>query len=526
MSNNQTQFKQIIVILDFGSQYSQLIARRIREHNTYCELLPYDISASELKKINPIGIIFSGGPNSVYDENSLNIDPDILNLQIPILGICYGVQLIVHNLGGVVARSAKQEYGRMNLLIKGNSDLFGAVPPKINCWMSHGDSIAQLPQSFDAIASTSNTAYAAIESKTKKIYGLQFHPEVVHTEYGKKIIENFVKIICQSRQEFTPGKFIENTMLNIKEEVDSNSKVVLALSGGVDSTTLAVLLNKCIPSQLICIFVDHGLLRKDEAIQLSKVFSDTLKLEVICVDAREIFLKKLQGITDPEEKRKIIGREFIEVFVNETKHIENVGYLAQGTLYPDVIESAGSHLLHKNLKGVAHKIKSHHNVGGLPENLPFKLLEPFNLLFKDEVRNIAKALGVPDSITNRQPFPGPGLAIRIIGEVNESRLLTLRNADFIVQDEIRSANLYNELWQSFAVLLPVKSTGVMGDQRTYADQIVIRGVTSDDGMTADWARIPFDILARISTRIVNEVPGINRVLYDITSKPPSTIEWE
>ncbi len=523
-----TQFlnQPTIIIFDFGSQYTQLIARRIREQNTYCELLPHDLKASDVKKINPIGIVLSGGPNSVYEDDSLQIDPEILKLQIPILGICYGAQLLVHMLGGKVINSDKQEYGRTSINVVSESLLFKGLPQSFNCWMSHGDSITLLPDGFKTVASTDNTINAVIESEYKKIYALQFHPEVNHTEHGNKIIEHFVVDICKSKKDFTPQKFIDYTIKEINKSILPSTKVVLALSGGVDSTTLAVLLNKCIPENLICIFVDHGLLRKDEAVKLNKIFKDVLKLNVITVDARDRFLAKLANVTDPEKKRIIIGHEFIEVFKQETINMSNVEYLAQGTLYPDVIESAGSHLLHKNLKGVAHKIKSHHNVGGLPENVPFKLIEPFNLLFKDEVRNIAKALSIPDIITMRQPFPGPGLAIRIIGSVTKEKLELLQLADDIVQSEINAANLGSEIWQAFAILVPVKSTGVMGDKRTYADQIVLRAVTSSDGMTADWAKLPYPVLERISTRIVNEVKGINRVLYDITAKPPATIEWE
>ncbi len=515
-----------ILILDFGSQYSELIARRIRETNVFSLVVSNRISIEEINEINPKGIILSGGPNSVYEDNAPKCDAKIFDLGIPILGICYGMQLMVMELGGsVTAATKKAEYGRAPINIDLESDLLTNVLDKSIMWMSHGDSINFLPEGFNKIAHTENTLHAAISNDVKKLYGVQFHPEVIHSEFGMTVIKNFVYGISCCAADWTTETYIEETIPRIREQV-GNKKVLLALSGGVDSSTLAFLLNKAIGNKLTCMFIDQGFMRKGEPEFLMNFFDKKFHIKVEYINARERFIAKLKGISDPEQKRKIIGEEFIRVFEEESNRLGPFQYLAQGTLYPDVIESAGTNIDPKTGERIAVKIKSHHNVGGLPKDLQFKLVEPLRKLFKDEVRKLGAALGLPDEIIKRHPFPGPGLAIRILGEVNNEKLDCLRDADWIVRDEIKKAGLYNEIWQAFAVLLPVKTVGVMGDKRTYAWPIVLRCVSSEDGMTADWSKIPFPILERISNRIVNEVVSVNRVVYDITSKPPGTIEWE
>jgi len=515
-----------ILILDFGSQYSELIARRIRETNVFSLVVSNCISIEDILNINPKGIILSGGPNSVYDQNSPKCDEKIFDLGIPVLGICYGMQLMVKELGGsVTAATKKAEYGRAPLNIDLECDLLSDVEDKSIMWMSHGDSINSLPDGFNKIAHTENTLHAAISNDVKKLFGVQFHPEVIHSEFGMTVIKNFVYDISCCTADWTTETYIEETIPIIREQV-GNKKVLLALSGGVDSSTLAFLLNKAIGNQLTCMFIDQGFMRKGEPEFLMNFFDKKFHIKVEYINARERFIAKLQDITDPEQKRKIIGEEFIRVFEEESNRLGPFQYLAQGTLYPDVIESAGTNIDPKTGERIAVKIKSHHNVGGLPKDLQFKLVEPLRKLFKDEVRKLGAALGLPDEIIKRHPFPGPGLAIRILGEVNNEKLNCLRDADCIVRDEIKKAGLYNDIWQAFAVLLPVKTVGVMGDKRTYSWPIVLRCVSSEDGMTADWSKIPFQILERIANRIVNEVVSVNRVVYDITSKPPGTIEWE
>ncbi len=517
--------RQIIVILDFGSQYSELIARRIRETQVYSEVISYRTTAEQLKAINPKGIILSGGPSSVYDEKAPHCDPEIWNLGIPVLGVCYGMQLMVKQLGGTVERSKLAEYGKASLFIDDPTDLLTNVEEGSTMWMSHGDSCTDLPPGFEILAHTDNTPSAAVANHEKNLYGVQFHPEVVHSIGGIALIRNFVYHICECEPTWTTATFVEQSIREIREQV-GEKRVLLALSGGVDSSTLAFLLHKAIGDQLTCMFIDQGFMRKYEPERLVKLFKEQFHIDVEYVNARERFLAQLEGITDPEVKRKRIGHEFINVFEEESKRLGPFDYLAQGTLYPDVIESADTNVDPKSGERVAVKIKSHHNVGGLPKDLRFKLIEPLRKLFKDEVRKVGRSIGLPEEIVNRQPFPGPGLAIRIIGEVTAERLNILRDADFIVRQEINRHGLYGELWQAFAVLLPVRSVGVMGDQRTYAYPIVLRFIKSEDGMTADWARVPYDLLELISNRIVNEVKGVNRVVYDITSKPPGTIEWE
>ena len=515
-----------ILILDFGSQYSELIARRIREADVFSLVVSNFISIKEIQDINPKGIILSGGPNSVYEDNAPKCDAKIFNLGIPVLGICYGMQLMVKELGGTVTPAInKAEYGRAPINIDCESDLLFNVEDKSIMWMSHGDSLNNLPDGFIQISHTENTPYAAISNKQKKLFGVQFHPEVIHSEFGITVIKNFVYSISQCKADWTTETFLEETIPRIKQQV-GDKKVLLALSGGVDSSTLAFLLNKAIGKQLTCMFIDQGFMRKGEPEFLMEFFDKKFHIKVEYINARERFIQKLNGITDPEEKRKIIGGEFIRVFEEESNRLGPFQYLAQGTLYPDVIESAGTNLDPKTGERIAVKIKSHHNVGGLPKDLQFKLVEPLRKLFKDEVRKVGGALGLPDEIIKRHPFPGPGLAIRILGEVSHEKLNCLRDADWIVRDEIKKAGLYNDIWQAFAVLLPVKTVGVMGDKRTYAWPIVLRCVSSEDGMTADWSRIPYETLERISNRIVNEVEQVNRVVFDITSKPPGTIEWE
>lgn len=517
--------RQMIVIIDFGSQYSELIARRIRETQVYSEVISYRTTAEQLRNLNPKGIILSGGPNSVYDNFAPKCDPEIWHLGIPILGVCYGMQLMVQQLGGKVTRAEKGEYGKAALFVDDPTDLLTNVEEGSTMWMSHGDSCHELPEGFEILAHTDNTPCGAIADHDKKLYGVQFHPEVVHSIGGLALIRNFVYHICVCEPTWTTATFVEESIREIRGVV-GDKRVLLALSGGVDSSTLAFLLYRAIGEQLTCMFIDQGFMRKGEPERLLKLFKEQFHIPVEYVNARDRFLAQLNGITDPEEKRRRIGHEFISVFEEESKRLGPFDYLAQGTLYPDVIESADTNVDPKTGERVAVKIKSHHNVGGLPKDLRFKLVEPLRKLFKDEVRKVGRSIGLPEEIVRRHPFPGPGLAIRIIGEVTAERLNILRDADLVVRQEINRHEVYHDLWQAFAVLLPVRSVGVMGDKRTYAYPIVLRLITSEDGMTADWARVPYDLLEIISNRIVNEVKGVNRVVYDITSKPPGTIEWE
>jgi len=517
--------RQMIAILDFGSQYSELIARRIRETQVYSEVLSYRTTANQLKSLNLRGIILSGGPNSVYDSGAPSCDPEIWHLGVPVLGVCYGMQLMVQQLGGEVKRATRGEYGKAALTIDDPTDLLTNVENDSAMWMSHGDSVIRLPDGFAVLARTANTPCAAIAHHEQRLYGVQFHPEVVHSVGGLALLRNFVYHICECEPTWTTAAFVEQAIREIRAKV-GNKRVLLALSGGVDSSTLAFLLYKAIGEQLTCMFIDQGFMRKKEPERLVKLFREQFHIPVAYVNARDRFLAKLDGVSDPEEKRKRIGHEFIQVFEEESKRLGPFDYLAQGTLYPDVIESADTNVDPQTGERVAVKIKSHHNVGGLPKDLRFKLVEPLRKLFKDEVRKVGRSLGLPEEIVQRHPFPGPGLAIRILGEVTAERLNILRDADYVVRQEINRMGLYNDFWQAFAVLLPIRTVGVMGDQRTYAYPVVLRLVRSEDGMTADWARPSYELLERISNRIVNEVQGVNRVVYDITSKPPGTIEWE
>ena len=510
---------EMVAILDFGSQFAQLIARRVRELNVYSELLPHDTSMADLERRGVRAVILSGGPSSVYDEEAPKADPALWSGRIPLLGICYGLQLMAHELGGEVVPSTKREYGPATVTVTDGDGLFAGIDREQPVWMSHGDSILRPPEGFRATAQTDSTPYAGLADASRNLYGIQFHPEVAHTPIGREVLRNFVVDIAGVSPTWTAANLVETTVAEIRERVGSGH-VICALSGGVDSAVAATLVHRAIGDQLTCIYVDHGLMRKRESELLRVTFERDLGMRLVMVDARDRFLARLTGVEDPEEKRRIIGDEFIRVFEEEAAKLGQIDFLTQGTLYPDVIESKTSETK------TSQKIKTHHNVGGLPADLRFKLIEPLRYLFKDEVRRVGVELGLPEAMVQRQPFPGPGLAIRIIGEVTAERLDTLREADWIVIDEIKAAGLYRSLWQSFAILTPVRSVGVMGDGRTYANVVAVRAVTSDDGMTADWARLPYEVLAKISSRIVNEVPGVNRVVYDISSKPPATIEWE
>lgn len=507
---------QTVVVVDFGAQYAQLIARRVRECKVYSEIVPYTITAEEIKKRRPGGLILSGGPASVYTKGAPGCDPDLFGLGIPVLGICYGMQLMAHRLGGEVAHTKKSEYGKTKLHASEGSLLFRELPLKQSVWMSHRDSVKTPPPGFEAVAFTETTPVAAFENVDDKLFGVQFHPEVIHTPSGMEILKNFLYEACQIAPTWTMVSIIERSVEEIKKTVGDN-KIICGLSGGVDSSVAALLVHRAVGDKLTCVFVDHGLLREGEAQQVIDTFKKHFKINLIAIDASQRFLVKLKRVAEPETKRKICGEEFIRVFEEFARQLKDVKYLVQGTLYPDVIESGTRE---------AAKIKTHHNVGGIPLIHDFKLIEPLRSLFKDEVRALGLELGLPEEIVWRQPFPGPGLAIRIIGEVTEERLAILRRADSIVQEEIKRAGLYRQLWQSFAVLPCIRTVGVMGDERTYYYPVAIRAVTSEDAMTADWARLPHEVLERISNRVINEVEGVNRVVYDVSSKPPSTIEWE
>jgi GMP synthase (glutamine-hydrolysing) len=509
----------MILILDFGSQYTQLIARRIRENKVFSKIVPFNITAKEIALLAPKGLILSGGPASVVGKKSPVPDKSIFKLNIPILGICYGMQVIAETLGGRVKHNRAREFGKVELFIDDNTDLFSHLPGNFTCWASHGDYVTKVPPGFCVLAHTLNTPVAAFANKRKKIYGMQFHPEVTHTERGNQLLGNFLFKVCRCLGRWTTQSLIKETLSIIKTTVGKD-KVILGLSGGVDSAATALLIHKAIGKRLRCIFINNGLMRKDEPLQIKRIFRNTLHLNLGFAERSKRFLIRLKGISDPEQKRKIIGEEFVRIFEEEAKKVKRVKFLAQGTLYPDVIESMSP-------KGAPSScIKSHHNVGGLPSRMKLKLLEPLRELFKDEVRLIAKELGLPEEIVYRQPFPGPGLAIRIIGEVTNERLELLREVDEVVMEEIKKAGLYEQIWQSFAIILPIKSVGVMGDERTYENVVALRCVNSIDGMTADWVKLPYEILEKIANRIINSVKGVNRVVYDVSSKPPATIEWE
>jgi GMP synthase (glutamine-hydrolysing) len=508
----------MIVILDFGSQYTQLIARRVREAKVYCEILPFSTPIAEIQKREPQGLILSGGPSSVYTADAPRPDNLIWQAGVPILGICYGMQLMTEHFGGRVKKAAHREYGLAEIEVDTNNGIFSGLGKTIPVWMSHGDAADEMPREFVRMAHSKNSRFAAIANLESKFYGVQFHPEVKHTPSGTRLLHNFLFNVCKVKPTWTMASFVQTQINAIREQVGSGH-VVCAMSGGVDSSVAATLVDKAIGKQLTCIFVDNGLLRQGEKERVEKIFKGRFKAEVRIVDATERFLTKLGGVTDPETKRKAIGAEFIAIFEEEAKKIGPVDYLVQGTLYPDVIESV-------SVKGPSATIKTHHNVGGLPERMHLKLIEPLRFLFKDEVRELGKELDIPADILQRHPFPGPGLAVRILGVITSERLNLLRRADVIVEEEIRAAGLYNQMWQAFAVLLPVNSVGVMGDERTYENVVAVRAVESSDGMTADWVKLPYEVLGKISNRIINEVRGINRVVYDISSKPPATIEWE
>ncbi len=516
-----SQARELVLVLDFGAQYTQLIARRIREHRVYCEIQPCTMPLEEIRALAPRAIVLSGGPASVYAEGAPSVDPGVFELGVPVLGICYGLQLIAHLLGGKVERASAREYGHARVVVEKPEGIFHRFTKRetLDVWMSHGDRIVSLPPGFQTIGVSGNTPFCAVGNASRRIYGVQFHPEVVHTPRGADILASLLFDVAGLHPTWTPGAFTDEAVAEVVQTVAADDHLLCGLSGGVDSAVAAVLCHKAVGDRLTCIFVDNGLLRQGEAEQVVATFRQSLRLNLVAVDARSKFLSALAGVTDPEQKRKIIGRVFIDVFDEEAKKVKNARWLVQGTLYPDVIESV-------SFKGPSAVIKSHHNVGGLPEKMKLKLIEPLRELFKDEVRAAGEELGMPKEMLWRHPFPGPGLAVRCLGEVTEGRLAVLRAADAIVIDEIRAAGLYDTIWQAFAVLLPVRSVGVMGDERTYEEACAVRAVHSVDGMTADWAKIPYDVLARISNRIINEVRGINRVVLDITSKPPGTIEWE
>ena len=511
--------REIVAVFDFGSQYAQLIARRIRELGEYCEIVSHDITRDELEALKPVALVLSGGPSSVLDDGHPAIDPDILELGIPIFGICYGMQLLAQVLGGHVEKGHSGEYGPARIEVQDAASIFYEMEPCLDVWMSHGDHVSAMPRGFKILARTDACPIAAMGDDSRKIYGVQFHPEVVHTPRGTKMMRNFLYHIAGCSGGWTMEKFIDESIRSIRNEV-GNANMICALSGGVDSAVVAALLNRAIGSRMHAIFVDNGLLRAHEVEEIRSLFTDDYPLNIQVADAKREFLDALKGVIDPEQKRKVIGEKFIDIFREEAKHIQGAIFLAQGTLYPDVIESRSAH------GGPSATIKSHHNVGGLPADLGFTLIEPLKELFKDEVRRLGKELGLPDRILQRKPFPGPGLAVRIIGEVTEENLSVLRNADLIVKEEMRQYTGFDDVWQSFAVLLPIRTVGVMGDERTYAKVIALRIVSSMDGMTADWMKLPYEVLGRMSSRIINEVKGVNRVVYDISSKPPSTIEWE
>ncbi|WLD93723.1 glutamine-hydrolyzing GMP synthase [Alkalihalobacillus sp. AL-G] len=508
--------EEMILVLDFGGQYNQLIARRIRDLGVYSELHSHKITAEKVKELNPKGIIFSGGPNSAYASDSPRCDEEIFDLGIPVLGICYGMQLMTHHFGGKVEKANHREYGKAMLAVRNTNDLYQGLPEEQTVWMSHGDLVIAPPEGFQTDVTSPSCPVAGMSDPSRNLYGVQFHPEVRHSEHGIELLKNFVIDICQCEAIWSMENFIEDEIEKIRSTV-GDQKVLCALSGGVDSSVVAALIHKAVGDQLICMFVDHGLLRKGEADSVMKTFGDSFNMNVIKIEAKDRFLGKLEGVSDPEQKRKIIGNEFIYVFDEEAAKLEGIDYLAQGTLYTDIIESGTD---------TAQTIKSHHNVGGLPEDMQFKLIEPLNTLFKDEVRKVGTELGLPDEIVWRQPFPGPGLGIRVLGEITDEKLKIVRDSDAILREEIKNAGLDREIWQYFTALPNMRSVGVMGDARTYDYTVGIRAVTSIDGMTSDWARIPWDVLELISTRIVNEVDHVNRIVYDITSKPPSTIEWE
>ena len=505
-----------VIVLDFGAQYAQLIARRIRESRVYSIILPFDTPLAEILAHQPQGIVLSGGPASVYEPGAPRVDPALFAANIPTLGICYGMQLMAHVLGGQTAAAEQREYGRTRLFVDDNADLFAGLEPRLICWMSHGDSVTALPEGFAPLAHSDRNPVAAIADRGRRLYGLQFHPEVSHTPWGIEVLSNSLYEVCRCEPTWTMTSFIDRSIGSIRERV-GDGRALCALSGGVDSATAAALVHRAIADQLTCVFVDHGLLRAGEAEQVVGTFRGAFQVPLVHVDARDRFLTRLAGVTDPEQKRRTIGEEFVRVFEEEATRLGEIEFLVQGTLYPDVIESGTR---------TAARIKTHHNVGGLPERMRLRLVEPFRELFKDEVREVARQLGLPDRMVARHPFPGPGLAIRVLGEVSRERLDLLRAADAIILDELREAGLTGQIWQAFGVLLPVHTVGVMGDARTYGQVVVVRAVTSEDGMTADWARLPEEVLEVIASRVTREVPGVTRVVYDITSKPPATIEWE